>query len=392
MGEPTRGIRRFGRHLRSIREARKLSLDAVEELASSYPEHVTKSHLSRIENGQAEPSFRRMYTLGRIYGVSVTSLSEQYELDLERETRPAAASKLAPAEMLEEAHLLKQSGDYISALGLFEMLLECAPSVCPDMTPEESRAQLSLNKSTCLMHSGHYEAGREEAERALDLEGVSLHQQRMAYYLLATAAYRKGRLEIAAVLLERAMNVEGDAEHDDNIMAAILMTQGNIEGARDKWESATSCYERAARLYGEQSLEFDRYRARRNMGVSFLARGKLKKAREILMEVIVQTKKRGYEKQLALALGDMAILSWKDGDERMTETFGRQSNAIARPREYLSLVFQNCFYLWKVAEKAGNSAALKINLRTLKSYAARVDSSLPELKEFNEYLAGGPSC
>ena len=74
MGEPTRDIRRFGRHLRSIREARKLSLDAVEELASGYPEQVTKSHLSRIENGQAEPSFRRMYTLGRIYGVSVTSL------------------------------------------------------------------------------------------------------------------------------------------------------------------------------------------------------------------------------------------------------------------------------------------------------------------------------
>ena len=47
-------VRRFGTYLRRLRESRKLSLDAVEELAAGYPERITKSHLSRIENGQAE--------------------------------------------------------------------------------------------------------------------------------------------------------------------------------------------------------------------------------------------------------------------------------------------------------------------------------------------------
>lgn len=379
-------------HLRSIREARKLSLDAVEELASSYREQVTKSHLSRIENGQAEPSFRRMFTLGRIYGVSVTSLSEQYELDLERETLPAAGNKMAPAEMLAEAHQLKQSGDYISALGLYEMLLECAPSVCPDMTPDESRVQLALNKATCLLQSGHYEAAREESELVLDLKGATPHQQRVAFHLLAMSAHHKGRLEIAAVLLERAALIDSDANGEESLVAGIMMSKGNIEGAREKWESAAVCFERAAALYGEQSLKFDRCRARRNLAAAYMARGKRKKAREILGEVIAQAKKEGYEKQLALALGDMAIIAWKDGDDPMVESYCRQSNTIARPRDYLSLVFRNCFYLWKVAEKTGNTAAMKINLRTLKSYAARVDSSLPEWKEFNECLTGGGSC
>jgi transcriptional regulator with XRE-family HTH domain len=392
MGEQARGIRGFGRHLRSIRQARKLSLDAVEELASSYREQVTKSHLSRIENGQAEPSFRRMYTLGRIYGVSVTSLSEQYELDLEREARPAAGTKMTPAEMLAEANQLKQSGDYTSALGLFEMLLEFSPSVCPDRTPEESRAQLALNKSTCLMQLGHYEAAREQAEIVLDLAGLSPQQQRVAYHLLAIAAYHKGRLEIASVLLDRATRIEEGDEAEQPLMANIMMTQGYIESARDRWESATACYERAAALYEEQSLKFERCRARRNLAATYMVRGKPKKSREILGEVIAQAKKEGYEKQLALALGDMAAIAWKDGDDHMVESYCRQSNTIARPREYLSLVFRNCFYLWKVAERAGNRAAMKINLRTLKSYAARVDPSLPELKEFNEGLAGGKPC
>ena len=52
--------KRFGLYLRRLRESRKLSLDAVEELAAGYPDRITKSHLSRIENGLAEPTFRRM--------------------------------------------------------------------------------------------------------------------------------------------------------------------------------------------------------------------------------------------------------------------------------------------------------------------------------------------
>ena len=98
------------------------------------------------------------------------------------------------------------------------------------------------------------------------------------------------------------------------------------------------------------------------------------------------------EGQHALALGDLGIVSWRTGDERMTETYCRRSNEIARTRDYLTLVFRNCYYLWKVALNKGNDGAARINLRTLKSYSGRIDPSLPELNEFNACLAGGESC
>jgi ATP/maltotriose-dependent transcriptional regulator MalT len=146
------------------------------------------------------------------------------------------------------------------------------------------------------------------------------------------------------------------------------------------------------KLYGESARGFDECIARRNLASVYLRRGKLKKARELLTAVVQQAEKSGYDKQLALALGDLGIVAWRSGDERMTETYCRRSNEIARSREYLTLVFRNCYYLWKVALKAENDAAARINLRTLRSYSGRVESSLPELSEFNAYLAGGESC
>ena len=74
--------KRLGEYLREIRVERGMSLDVVEEMSSGLHERVTKSHLSRIENGQAVPSFPRMITLSQIYGVPLSSMAEHLELCL----------------------------------------------------------------------------------------------------------------------------------------------------------------------------------------------------------------------------------------------------------------------------------------------------------------------
>ena len=71
------------------------------------------------------------------------------------------------------------------------------------------------------------------------------------------------------------------------------------------------------------------------------------------------------------------------------EAYALRSNAIARPREYLSIVFRNCFYLRTIAEQRGDSAAVKSNERTLKAYLSRVDPDLPEAIEYRAHLARG---
>ena len=100
--------KRFGTYLRKVREERKMSLDAVEEMSVGLPERVTKSHLSRIENGQAIPTFPRMFTLSRIYGIPVSHLAERFEIALRQgmfpsgtTTRPAPGAKGAPGSPMK---------------------------------------------------------------------------------------------------------------------------------------------------------------------------------------------------------------------------------------------------------------------------------------------------
>ena len=92
----TRGLRktrfdnkRFGMYLRQIREKRGLSLAAVERMSTGLPERVTKSHLSRIENGLSTASFAQIYTLSMIYRVSVSSLANRFKLCLKKRRRRA---------------------------------------------------------------------------------------------------------------------------------------------------------------------------------------------------------------------------------------------------------------------------------------------------------------
>ena len=80
--EPAIVTKRFGMYLRRIRSERRLSLAAVEKMSHGFPGRVTKSHLSRLENGQATPSFARMYTLSMIYEIPVSSLADRFELCL----------------------------------------------------------------------------------------------------------------------------------------------------------------------------------------------------------------------------------------------------------------------------------------------------------------------
>ena len=54
-------------------------------------------------------------------------------------------------------------------------------------------------------------------------------------------------------------------------------------------------------------------------------------------------------------------------------------------------MFRNCFYLWKIAKSRRDDGAVRLNERTLRSYLARIEETLPELDEFRRITAGDQS-
>ena len=125
--EQSQGSEAFGAYLKKLREVRRLSLDAVEELSATFPEKVTKSHLSRIENGLALPTFPRLMAMSHIYGIPIASLSERYEIELRRSMKPVDLEGKSDEEALREFEALVFSGDFNEALILvWAMADRCA--------------------------------------------------------------------------------------------------------------------------------------------------------------------------------------------------------------------------------------------------------------------------
>lgn len=383
--------KRFGLYLRRLRESRKLSLDAVEELAAGYPDRITKSHLSRIENGLAEPTFRRMYALGQIYDTPVTILAERFELVLKLEQVTVDLEDRPLDEIRAEAKRYRLSGRYIEALQLYDALLEASVAQSPDPEPTRLTIDLRLRRITCLVQLKLFYLAKEETENALDCLEIVDSQRLDALKFLTVACYRLGRYTVAMLALERAEILAVKLNDVGKGLGDLAMIKGNILFSLGRIDDAVEALEESVETYASLGLEFDICRARRNLASVLISKGEQARARTLLGEVLIQAEREGYEHITALALSDLAAVSWDLGDPETTETNALRSNVISREREYLSIVFRNCYYLWRVAMNRNDRAGVTANERTLRAYLSRLSESMPEIDEFRAYLAGGAS-
>jgi transcriptional regulator with XRE-family HTH domain len=355
--------RRFGRYLRKIREERKLSLDSVEEMTLGYRERITKSHLSRIENGQAVPTFPRMFALSQIYGVPISSLAEQFEIDLRRDLQPPDVNELDDGALLEESKSLRKSGRYLEALHYVDALL--LRLLAHEGTYETSNPELSelrLERINCLVHLSRYGIAKEECEELLNL-----------------------------TVLESAEKELEDGTVPDETLAHLASHKGNFFTITGQSKRAFDEFRRAAGLFTDLSNTYEATRAKLNGCWAMIMLGQRKTARRQLVQIAQVAENHGYDRLLALAHSNLGYIAFMEDDLPGAEAFCLRSNSIARPREFINVVYRNCFYLWRIAQKRGNDAAVKTHERALRTYLGRVDDSLPEAKEYRSQLGGGES-
>ena len=377
---------RFGHYLRRVRESKKLSLDAVEEMAMGYPDRLTKSHLSRIENGLAEPTFRRLYSLSQIYGVPVTTLAERFELDLLRERVPEPEVPEDLATLRERVWRLVDEGRFLDALIVLDARL-----LFEDHEGEHAaeRIAFSIQRVHCLNRIGHYETAKQESERILEIATLTTRDRVVTLHFLAVACLRQSKCAVAMLAVDHAERLVQEIDDRARLEAHLLQTKGQVLTGLGEFASAAGCFERAAEGFKAAGKMFEWTRATRNLAAAYLEQGKTKAARRFLDEVIRYSEKHGYERHLAFALSDKAVIAWKESDLDGCESFALRSNRIARASDFASVVFRNCFYLWRVAGAREDARACRLNEQSLKAYLGRADSSLPERTEFVAWMAGG---
>jgi tetratricopeptide (TPR) repeat protein len=376
---------RFGEYLRRIREQRKLSLDAVEELSTGFTERVTKSHLSRIENGRAVPTFPRMFTLSQIYGVPVTSLAERFELELWRQTTPADAGTLDDRAVIERAFELEKSGEYVVLLSLVTAVLERRDR--PDR-PVSVIASLRRFHVNALLHLERYESAKAECEKLLGLEELEPRDRVLALLAFVICCYRLRRYTIARMGLEETERCLGALGEEPTLWAKLETNRAAISAALGQWSEAAAMYDRATTLHEAVPDPHEACRARTNLGQSLIELGQWERAKDVLREALRSAEERGYDRLAALAHSHLGLVSFKARALDTAESAFLRSNALARPRQYITLVFRNCYYLWLIAGERGDAAAVKTNERSLKTYLSRISGELSEAEAFRSHLAG----
>jgi len=386
--DPSAENRRFGRYLKTIREQRKLSLDAVEEMSLGYPERVTKSHLSRIENGQAVPTFPRMFALSRIYGIPIASVAERFETHLERRMRPQDLAAKSFDEIRAEAEKHGMAGRHREALALVSAALDRLVRGGDGTTDQAATVDLRLYEINCLVHLQRYESAKIECEKLLNRTDLSDRQQLWALLSFVTCSYRLQRYSVARMALERVDRELDQHEHGERARAVTETIRGPALLAMGRTEEAASSFERALEMFRALGDPFQACKAQVNLAQALIDLGETKRARAHLRDAVAAAEEAGYDKLRALALSHLVVVCHRADELEAAEAYALRANAIARPRDYLSIVFRNCYYLREIAEKRGDGAAVRSNDRTLKAYVSRVEADMPEVLRYRARLAG----
>ena len=108
-----------------------------------------------------------------------------------------------------------------------------------------------------------------------------------------------------------------------------------------------------------------------------------------MKQISAEAEKAGYDRQFAFALSHLGLLAFRENDLDSAEAHCLRSNRLARPREYVSILFRNCFYLWRIAKQRHDEASVRTNERTLRHQLSRIEDHLPEAEEFANFLGGG---
>lgn len=378
----------FGRYLRQVREDRKLSLDAVEEMTSGYPDRVTKSHLSRIENGSAVPSFGKLFALSQIYGVPISTMAERFEIDLLRETQATDVTASTPAEVLSQLERLEMAGSYREEVALASAMLDAIERGGVDAEPEQVVA-LKVYRIDALAHLERYELAKAQCEELLSGSFPTRRQKLQAWLCFTICCYRLKRYTIAEMALVKATEELAGVEHPTELHATVTATRAVVQTALGQLVQAIESYKAAISLYLQVPQPFEVCRAQLNLAQTMILLGDSEKALPYLRSALKNAEESGYERLRSLALSHLAVVHHAKRDLDSAEAYALRSNAIARSREYLTFIFRNCFYLRNIARARGDRAAFAVNERTLRAYMNRVDQDLPELIEFKAELEGG---
>ncbi len=319
MADPVPAARRFGGYLKALREARRLTLEQVERAtglpAAGGAEPVSRSLLSRVEQGRAGLSVDKLLALARLYGVRASLLADRFELACEAAGLQQEGAEAEPlASLLERAAAAGRAGQVRRALLLYE---EAERRALRGEAGARTRARLGVARA--LAAAGRHRAARAVLEEVLG-DPLPRPERVWAFYYFGKASLdlREPLLARAAQLALRDIPGPWPAEIEaaaPSFEGEFLLLEGRLPAAEASFLAARDAARGAGDATHEAACLFRLAEIARRAGRLAEADGWLDRARALaathgLAQLAVHADTEEGRLRLAARRPDLAREAW----------------------------------------------------------------------------------
>lgn len=384
-GEVIEGNKRFGTYLRALREARRLTLEDVERLTLQEIEPVSRSLLSRLENGKARISALKLMALSRLYRVRLGMLAERMEIDHEMDRlEQEHIERWSIEEVLAQARQAGLSGHIHRALLLYE---HAEVRTLEGGEDPRLRVRTRLGVARALAAAGRYRTARTVLDDVLS-EELEAAERVWAFYLLARVSLNlnQGLLARAALLSLRQLPPPWPPEIETAAQALegdFQFFEGKLESARETWLAALD----TARKHGEHPLEvqgmirmgaLERQMGRTNQALEWIQKAGQAAQTHGAVQLGVQALTEEGRIHLARRRPDLARQAWS------------QARAKARKLDLHLELFDIYLELWRLAERTPDPSESRAALRSLRHLARFLEAIPDHARDVLPHLHAAP--
>ena len=375
----------FGRYLRTLRERRGLSLDDVRSLSQTFPEAITKSYLSRCENGYHKLALPKLIPLSRIYEVPADAVLERMELDLELDRLGGPETEGKSFAELFAAMKQKCDLGYLWEAYAYsrDALARAATDPVQDRyrDAEEQVALATLNVGTMATALGRFRFALHESLFALNTGSLTPTNHARACDRVAVVQAKLGQLDMAERYAQRAISTAMDNE-DRLGLAFMYSTQARIALARLDPRGAAALFHKSYSLHRGLGNTERTVLALLSISECYLDMMRLGAAQRFCDAAfrLLEDPPRSAAHGAALAV--RGKIAEAEGRHDRATAFWHEAADIAKGHRDRALRFKIDLFLFRRALADADDPTARAIQRRLRRLAPWIPAQTPELGEF----------
>ncbi len=379
----------FGRYLRMLRERRGLSLDDVRSLSQTFPETITKSYISRCENGYHKLALPKLIPLSRIYEVPADAVLERMELDLELDrlggpdTEGKSFAELSEAGAEANEHGYRWEAYAYSRDAMIRASNSPVRERYRDLDEQVSLA--ILNTSTMASGLGRNRFALHEALHVLGTNRVSSTNHARVCDRVACIYRRLGLADLADHYSDLAIQ-EATATDDRFGLAFMYSTKAHVALSRSDPQTAIPLFHKSHTLHRDLGQSETAASVLVSIAECHLDLQRIRAARQACDSALRMLESGSPCVTQASALAVMGKVADAEGHSDRAARLWHDAMDVAKECRDRVLKFKIELLLFRRALRVGDDSAARAIQRRLRRVSPWIPAELQELTEFRDLV------